>query len=201
MAKQNPSRGGRLGLLGGSFNPVHLAHLAIADEARQRYSLDHVIFVPGGQPPHKDAVELAPAEDRYLMTVLAVADRPEFSVSRYELDKAGPSYTVETMEHYKSECPDAQLFFIAGTDSILELDTWHEPERIFELGVLIGVVRPGYTGEQAPDVAAGVEWLDMAPLDITSTDIRRRVRNGQPIDNLVPFGVLEYITETGLYKG
>ncbi len=190
-----------MGLLGGSFNPAHLAHLAIADAASREFSLDRVVFIPGRQPPHKDPADLAPAEDRYLMLVLAVAGRPDFSVSRFELDRSGTTYTAETMEHFKREYSGADLFFIAGADSILELDTWKNPERLFELGRVVGVVRPGYPASDTPDVAERVEWLVMTPLDITSTDIRHRVREGRPIADLVPLGVLEYITETGLYKG
>jgi nicotinate-nucleotide adenylyltransferase len=191
----------RLGLLGGSFNPFHNAHLALADAARDRFNLDQVTFVPAGQPPHKEAEELAPPEDRYLMTILGVADRADFSVSRFELDKTGPSYTVETMEYFHTVNPRAELFFIVGADSVLELDTWRDPARIFTLGTLVAAVRPGYTDEKAPAVAAPTVWMDMPQLDITGTDIRRKVRVGEPIDDLVPPGVLEYIQDTGLYKG
>ena len=139
--------------MGGSFNPIHNAHMVAADEAVSQFGLDEIVFVPCGVPPHKPTVELAPAEDRYLMTVIAVRDCPAYSVSRFEVDGPEPAFTIDTMRHFKKERPDAELFFITGADSIEELDTWREPEKIFEIGTLIAATRPGYTVEKAPAVA------------------------------------------------
>jgi nicotinate-nucleotide adenylyltransferase len=191
----------KVGLMGGSFNPIHNAHMAAADEAVSRFELDEVIFIPCGIPPHKTAQELAPAEDRYLMTVIAINDCPAYSVSRYEIDKPEPGYTVETMRHYKQDKPEAELFFITGADSIEELETWREPERIFDYGTLIAATRPGYTVEKAPPVAEKVVWMEIPPIGISATDIRQRLRDGLPVEHLMPPGVLEYISKQGLYKG
>lgn len=187
--------------MGGTFNPIHIAHLAIADEAAARFDLGEVIFIPSGTPPHKTDQDLAPAEDRYLMTIIAVQDCPAYTVSRYETDKPGPGYTVETMRYFKETRPDDELFFITGADSIVELDTWRDPESIFEYGTLIGATRPGYTVDNAPPVAEPVVWMEIPPMGISATDIRQRVRSGMPFGHLVPPGVLEYISKQGLYKG
>ena len=191
----------RLGLMGGTFNPVHYGHLTAAQEAADRFGLERVIFIPCGIPPHKDVKDLAPAIDRFLMTVLAIADNPSFDVSRYEIDKDEPSYTVATMAHFAAEYPDSELFFITGADSVLELGTWHEPERVFEFGNLIGVTRPGYTVDKAPDVAARVIWMEMPAIGVSATDIRTRVREGRPFDYLTPPAVVSYIENRYLYKG
>lgn len=187
--------------MGGSFNPIHNAHMVAADEAVSQFGLDEIVFVPCGVPPHKPTVELAPAEDRYLMTVIAVRDCPAYSVSRFEVDGPEPAFTIDTMRHFKKERPDAELFFITGADSIEELDTWREPERIFEIGTLIAATRPGYTVEKAPAVAKPVVWMEIPPIEISATDIRERIRKGLPVRHFMPPGVLEYICKQGLYKG
>lgn len=187
--------------MGGSFNPIHYGHLAAAEEAVAKFTLDKIIFVPCGQPPHKDSTALAPAEDRYLMTAIAIANDPRFAISRYEIDKPGPSYTVNTMRYYKEETPDAELYFITGADSIQELDTWREPERIYEYGHLIGATRPGYTVEKVAEVAERVIWMEIPALGISATDIRKRIQENLPVTNLLPTGVLEYIKSRSLYQG
>jgi nicotinate-nucleotide adenylyltransferase len=201
MSLKKPVKPGRLGLMGGSFNPIHYGHLAAAEEAIAEFNLDKIIFIPCGQPPHKDGRGLAAAEDRYLMTALAIADDPRFEVSRYEIEKPGASYTVDTMRHFKEELPDAELYFITGADSIEELDTWHDPERLFDYGHLIGATRPGYTVDRAPKVAERVIWMEIPALGISATDIRKRLAENLPVTNLLPAGVLEYIRSRGLYQG
>jgi nicotinate-nucleotide adenylyltransferase len=201
MSPKKPVEAGRLGLMGGSFNPIHNGHLAAAEEAIAKFNLDKVIFIPCGQPPHKDENALASAEDRYLMTAIAIANDPRFTVSRYEIDKPGASYTVDTMRHYKEETPDAELYFITGADSVQELETWREPERIYDYGYLIGATRPGYTVDRAPKVAERVIWMEIPALDISATEIRRRLRENLPVTNLMPAGVLEYIRSRRLYQG
>lgn len=189
----------RLGLMGGSFNPIHNGHLAAAEEAIKKYCLDEVVFIPCGKPPHKEVEDMAPAEDRYLMTAMAIAGKQEFSVSRYEIDKPDPSYTVDTMKFYKKQEPDAEIFFITGADSVIELDTWREPHRIFDYGYLIGATRPGYTVEKVPDVAGQVLWMEIPALGISATSIRKRIKDGLPVTYLMPAGVVEYIVSRRLY--
>ncbi len=191
----------RIGLMGGSFNPIHYGHLAAAEEATTRFNLDKIIFIPCGKPPHKDVSALAPAEDRYLMTAIAIAYDDRFELSRYEIDKPGPSYTIDTMRHFKETMPDTDLYFITGADAALELDTWREPEQIYKYGHLIGATRPGYTVDKAPTVAERVIWMEIPALGISSTDIRQRLRDGLPVANLLPAGVLEYIKSRSLYQG
>ncbi|MFA5867500.1 MAG: nicotinate-nucleotide adenylyltransferase [Actinomycetota bacterium] len=191
----------RLGLMGGSFNPIHYGHLTAAEEAIARFNLDKIIFIPCGKPPHKDVSALAPAEDRYLMTAIAIANDPRFEVSRYEIDKPGPSYTIDTMRHFKEELPDTEFYFITGADAALELDTWREPEQIYKYGHLIGATRPGYTVDKAPAVAERVIWMEIPALGVSSTDIRQRLRDNLPVTNLLPAGVLEYIKSRSLYQG
>lgn len=201
MTRKRPDKTVRLGLMGGTFNPIHYGHLGAADEALSRFSLDEIIFVPCGLPPHKDSGDVADAEDRYLMTVLAVAGNPHFSVSRYEIDKREVSYTVDTMRYYKSTFPEAELYFITGADAVLELDSWKDPEQIFTYGNLIGATRPGYTVEKAPEVAGRALWMDMPALGTSATEIRRRLKEERPVTYLLPPGVLAYIVSRDLYKG
>jgi nicotinate-nucleotide adenylyltransferase len=192
---------GRLGLMGGSFNPIHYGHLAAAEEAVAKFSLDEVIFIPCGQPPHKDGKDLAPAEDRFLMTALAIANEPLFTVSRFEIDKPGASYTVETMRHFKEQAPDTELYFITGADSILDLESWRDAEMIYEYGHLIGATRPGYTVDKAPGVAKRAIWMEIPALGISASEIRQRLEEDLPVTNLMPTGVLEYIRSRRLYQG
>ncbi len=201
MSPRKPVEPSRLGLMGGSFNPIHYGHLAAAEEAISRFELDRIVFIPCGQPPHKDAREMAPAEDRYLMTAIAIADDPRFDISRYEIDKRGLSYTIDTMRHFKATMPETELFFITGADSVLELDTWRDSKLIYDYGHLIGATRPGYTVGKAPKVAERVIWMEIPALGISATDIRRRLRENLPVTNLLPAGVLEYIKSRRLYQG
>ena len=157
--------------MGGSFNPIHYAHLAAADEAAARFGLDEIIFMPCGEAPHKPAGELAPADDRYLMTVIAVADCPAYSVSRYEIDKPGPSYTVDTMRHFNEERPHDELYFITGADSIVELETWRDYRELFGLGKIVAATRPGYDVSAAPE-ATGPAVPDSGPPYATQDDLR-----------------------------
>lgn len=200
MQEKKPVDPARLGLMGGSFNPVHYGHLAAAEEAISKFSLDKVIFIPCGKPPHKEQSALAPAEDRFLMTAIAIAGNPLFEISRYEIDKAEPSYTVETMRYFKKIYPETELYFITGADSVVELDTWHEPEHIFSYGHLIGATRPGYTVDKVPDVADQVLWMEIPALGISATDIRQRIEKGHPVTYLLPEKVLDYIKSRGLYQ-
>jgi nicotinate-nucleotide adenylyltransferase len=195
---------GRIGVLGGTFDPIHYGHLAAAEEARAKLNLREVIFVVAGLPPHKLDEEIAPAEDRYAMVELAVASNPHFSVSPIDIDRPGPSYTVDTIALLRQEWTE-EIYFIMGIDSLMEIDTWHQPQRLIQLCRLVAVERPGYEPdlerleETIPGITARTEIIDMPEVDISSTDLQRRVREGLPIKYQVPPEVEEYIYQHRLY--
>jgi nicotinate-nucleotide adenylyltransferase len=190
--------------MGGTFDPIHYGHLVTAEEALSQFSLDEVVFVPTGQPWMKEGREVSAPEDRYLMTVIATASNPRFSVSRIEVDRGGPTYTVETLLALREQRPDADLYFITGADSMLEIFHWKDPDEALSLAHFIAATRPGYDLTRfAQDAAArhpNVTLMDVPALAISSTDIRERVRQGRPIHYLVPEGVKSYIEKMGLYR-
>lgn len=191
----------RLGVLGGTFDPLHLGHLAIASEAASTFRLDRVLFVPAGHPWQKQ--EFSPAEDRYLMTCLGTSDQPHIAVSRIELDRRGPTYTVDTLRSLHSFYPEAKIFFIGGVDAIRALPTWASFESLRDLTEVIVVNRPGF---DLAELDAAESWpelhiLNMNPIDISSTGIRELVRSESNIDHLVPGPVAAYIRRAGLYVG
>lgn len=200
----------RLGILGGSFNPVHFGHLAVARAARDAHRLDRVLFVPAGRPPHKRE-ELAPPEHRLAMVRIAVEGIPEFAASDIEIARGGTTYTVDTLEELKRKEPDAELFFILGEDSVAEFRKWKDPERILTLARVVVVNRPGakgrFLGEEYPGVPGFVlERLErdrvfMADCPIEARTVREAIRSGASIEGLVPPRVAEYIAEHGLYRG
>lgn len=194
--------GRRLGVMGGTFDPIHYGHLVTAEEALEQFELKGVLFVPTGRPWMKEHEVVSPPEDRYLMTVIATASNPLFSVSRIEVDRDGPTYTVETLRSLKTDL-DADLFFVTGADAILEMFQWKEPEKLFELAHFIAATRPGYdiAGFEVPAHARdAVSVMNIPALAISSTDIRSRVQAGGPIRYLVPEGVKSYIEKAGLYR-
>ena len=194
--------GRRLGVMGGTFDPIHYGHLVTAEEALEQFELEGVLFVPTGRPWMKEHEGVSPPEDRYLMTVIATASNPLFSVSRIEVDRDGPTYTVETLRSLKADL-DADLFFVTGADAILEMLQWKEPEELFELAHFIAATRPGYdiAGFEVPAHAKdAVSVMNVPALAISSTDIRSRVQAGGPIRYLVPEGVKSYIEKAGLYR-
>jgi nicotinate-nucleotide adenylyltransferase len=194
--------GRRLGVMGGTFDPIHYGHLVTAEEALDQFELEGVLFVPTGRPWMKEHEVVSPAEDRYLMTVIATASNPLFSVSRIEVDRDGPTYTVVTLRSLKAEL-DADLFFVTGADAILEMFQWKEPEELFQLAHFIAATRPGYDidGFEVPAHARdAVSVMNIPALAISSTDIRARVEAGRPIRYLVPEGVKSYIEKAGLYR-
>lgn len=200
----------RLGVYGGTFDPPHMGHLVAAESVREQLGLDRVLFVPAGIPPHKNAGEVAPARHRYLMTVLATLGNPHFATSRFEIERAEPSYTVVTLRALKEEYgPEAELFFILGADALLELPTWREPAAVLELATMVAVTRPGYSlapvAERLGDLYRvhqdRIVFVEVPALDIAATDIRERVRAGRSIRYLVPDMVREYIERHGLYRG
>lgn len=195
----------RIGVLGGTFDPIHNGHLVAASEAAHQLGLAEVVFVPAGQPWQKAASLRTPAEVRYQMVVAATADDPRFSVSRVDIDRAGPTYTVDTLADLHDSRPDAELFLIVGSDALANLATWREPERVIQLCHLVGVSRPGPAadedGLEVPGVpGAAVTRLTIPALDISSTAIRARVAGGEPVDYLVPGSVARLIAKAGLYR-
>lgn len=189
--------------MGGTFDPVHLGHLVCAEEARWQFGLDEVLWVPAGQPWQKKGREVSPAEDRYLMTVLATQSNPAFSVSRIEIDRGGATYTLETLEALHSFYGDeAELFFITGTDAVMQILTWREPDAVLSKAHFIAASRPEF---DVPDVdldrfGGRVTVMRIPALAISSTDIRKRVAEERPIVYLVPPEVERYIAERGLYR-
>jgi nicotinate-nucleotide adenylyltransferase len=196
-----PARDGRprIGVMGGTFDPIHHGHLVAASEVADRFDLDEVVFVPTGQPWQKSEREVSPAEDRYLMTVIATASNPRFSVSRVDIDRGGPTYTVDTLADLHKAVPDAQLFFITGADALAQILSWREVEQVFRYAHFIGVTRPGYElgDDHLPEGA--VTLIEVPAMAISSTDCRRRVEEGRPVWYLVPDGVVQYISKRNLY--
>jgi nicotinate-nucleotide adenylyltransferase len=188
--------------MGGTFDPVHHGHLSAANEVLHRYELDEVVFVPTGAPWQKADRVVSPAEDRYLMTVVATASNPRFSVSRVEIDRDGPTYTIDTLRQLKDSYGDAELFFITGTDALAQILGWRSADGLFELAHFVGVSRPGYEPVDLagfPDGAVTV--MEVPALAISSSDCRARVAAREPVYYLVPDGVVQYIDKRGLYRG
>jgi nicotinate-nucleotide adenylyltransferase len=187
--------------MGGTFDPVHHGHLVAASEAAAELDLDEVVFVPTGRPAFKQHPGVTPAEHRYLMTVIATASNPRFTVSRVDVDRPGPTYTVDTLRDLKAERPGADLFFITGADALAQILTWKDADQLWDLAHFVAVTRPGHqlSVEGLPDGAVSV--LEVPALAISSTDVRERARSGQPVWYLVPDGVVQYIAKHGLYRG
>jgi nicotinate-nucleotide adenylyltransferase len=194
----------RIGILGGTFDPIHYGHLVTAEEALVQFALDSVLFVPTGRPWMKEERRVSPAEDRYLMTVIATASNPRFMVSRVEIDREGPTYTVETLRALADEHPDAELYFITGADALLEIFDWKSVDEALSLAHFIAATRPGYDlarfEARATTRHPNVSVMNIPALAISSTDVRERVRDGRPIRYLVPEGVKTYIDKASLYR-
>src|SRR5690606_22490246 len=192
--------GRRIGIMGGSFDPIHMGHLVTAEQARADLELDEVIFVPAGAPWQKGK-HVTPPEHRYLMTVLATAANPAFSVSRLEVDRAGPSYTVETLRAVRGRLPDEEIFFITGADAILNILTWKDAEECLRLAEFVAATRPGHHLEalEAVGLRDRLTVLDVPALAISSTDVRERFAQGRPVRYLIPQAVEEYARKHGLY--
>jgi nicotinate-nucleotide adenylyltransferase len=190
----------KIGVMGGTFDPIHNGHLVAASEVADRFALDEVVFVPTGQPWQKVERQVSRAEDRYLMTVVATASNPRFSVSRVDIDRGGPTYTVDTLSELHTALPDAALFFITGADALAQILSWRHVDQVFKYAHFVGVTRPGY--ELGDDhLPAGVASLVEVPaMAISSTDCRERVAKGRPVWYLVPDGVVQYISKRSLYR-
>ena len=188
--------------MGGTFDPIHHGHLVAASEVQAWFDLDEVMFVPTGEPWQKTERAVSPPEDRYLMTVIATAANPRFTVSRVDIDRDGPTYTIDTLRDLKAELPDAELFFITGADALADIFTWRNADELFALANFVGCTRPGYTMD--PETLAKipsdkVTMVEIPALAISSTECRERKRRGEPVWYLVPDGVVQYIAKHGLY--
>ncbi|ANC29754.1 Nicotinate-nucleotide adenylyltransferase [Isoptericola dokdonensis DS-3] len=197
----NDQRRPRVGVMGGTFDPVHHGHLVAASEAAALLELDEVVFVPTGKPSFKQSTRVSPAEHRYLMTVIATASNPRFTVSRVDIDRPGLTYTVDTLRDLRAERPDADLYFITGADAIAQLLGWKDSAELWQMAHFVAVTRPGHqlTVDGLPPGA--VTTLEVPALAISSTDCRRRAAAGEPVWYLVPDGVVQYIAKHGLYRG
>ncbi len=208
MAAEEPAQVSRIGVMGGTFDPIHLGHLIAAESVRDGFHLHRVLFVPAGTPPHKTERRVAPAEHRLAMVRLAVAGNPGFEVSTIETDRPGASYTVDTVRSLRREMPpQTKLYFITGADAVLEILTWKDPFEIFRHCDLVAVTRPGYDAaalDRMVGTLAGsggaVHRLVIPEVSISSSEVRERVREGRSIRYLVPDAVGEYIWRTGLYQ-
>jgi nicotinate-nucleotide adenylyltransferase len=191
----------RIGVMGGTFDPIHHGHLVAASEVAASFDLDEVVFVPTGAPWQKVDRAVSPAEDRYLMTVIATASDPRFSVSRVDIDRAGPTYTLDTLRDLHAAFPDAgELYFITGSDALAQLLTWRDVDALFALAHFVGVTRPGHVLTDPGLPAGEVSLVEVPALAISSTEVRDRVASGRPIDYLVPEGVARYVSKRKLYR-
>ena len=192
------TRAPRIGVMGGTFDPIHHGHLVAASEVAESFDLDEVVFVPTGQPGHKSGV--SSAEHRYLMTVVATASNPRFTVSRVDIDRHKTTYTIDTLRDLKAERPDAELFFITGADAIAQIIGWRDHQELWELAHFVAVSRPGHTLSVEGLPQDRVSELEIPALAISSTDCRARVERGHPVWYLVPDGVVQYIAKHHLYR-
>jgi nicotinate-nucleotide adenylyltransferase len=190
----------RIGVMGGTFDPVHHGHLVAASEVAHLFHLDEVVFVPTGMPWQKEHRNVSAAEDRYLMTVIATASNPQFSVSRSDIDRGGRTYTIDTLRDLRAEHPEAELFFITGADALSQIFSWRNAGELFALAHFIGVTRPGHTLSDPGFPEGGVSLVEVPALAISSTDCRQRVAKGDPVWYLVPDGVVRYIDKRALYR-
>ncbi len=200
-ARWDGNGGDRLGIMGGTFDPIHHGHLVAASEVAHAFSLDEVVFVPTGQPWEKEQRQVAPAEDRYLMTVIATASNPRFSVSRVDIDRPGPTYTIDTLRDLRvARGPEAEFFFITGADALARLISWRDADELLTLAHFVGCTRPGHrlSGDGLPEGKASL--IEIPALAISSTACRQRVRAGEPIWYLVPDGIVQYIAKRRLYR-
>ena len=191
----------RLGVMGGTFDPVHHGHLVAASEVAARHDLDEVVFVPTGRPWQKGVDDVTTPEHRYLMTVIATAANPRFTVSRVDIDRPGPTYTVDTLRDLRAQRGDVEMFFITGADALAQILDWKSSGELFDLARFIGVTRPGHHLSIEGLPADRVSMLEVPALAISSTDCRERARRGDPVWYLVPDGVVQYISKHRLYDG
>ncbi|GAA0956356.1 nicotinate-nucleotide adenylyltransferase [Frigoribacterium faeni] len=188
----------RVGIMGGTFDPIHHGHLVAASEVAQSFHLDEVLFVPTGQPYMKTGV--TDGEHRYLMTVIATASNPTFTVSRLDIDREGPTYTIDTLRDVRAQRPDAELFFITGADAVTQILDWKDVQELWDLAHFVAVSRPGHDLTVSGLPESDVSLLEVPALAISSTDCRARVARDFPVWYLVPDGVVQYISKHHLYR-
>jgi len=192
----------RIGVMGGTFDPIHHGHLVAGSEVAHIFALDEVVFVPTGEPYQKESRAVSSAEDRYLMTVIATASNPRFNVSRVDIDRVGPTYTIDTLRDLRDASgPDTDLYFITGADALANILTWHDADTLFSLAHFIGCTRPGHQLTVAGLPNGKVSLVEIPALAISSSECRHRVAAGEPVWYLVPDGVVQYIAKRGLYAG
>ena len=188
----------RIGVMGGTFDPIHHGHLVAASEAAHSFDLDEVVFVPTGQPWQKSGV--SNREHRYEMTVISTASNPRFTVSRVDIDREGPTYTIDTLRDLAAQRPDAELFFITGADAVAQILSWRDHDELWDLAHFVAVSRPGHVLSTEGLPSERVSQLEIPAMAISSTDCRERVRRGHPVWYLVPDGVVQYIAKHHLYR-
>lgn len=193
--------GKRIGIMGGTFDPIHHGHLVAASEVGHFFNLDEVIFVPTGQPWQKNGRKVSPAEDRYLMTVIATASNPRFSVSRVDIDRPGETYTIDTLRDLRAQRgPAAEFYFITGADALAMMISWRDADELFKMAQFVGCTRPGHRLTITNLPSDRISLVEIPALAISSTECRERVRAGQPIWYLVPDGIVQYISKRRLYR-
>jgi len=185
--------------MGGTFDPIHHGHLVAASEVAAEFRLDEVIFVPTGEPWQKASRSVTAAEHRYLLTVIATASNPRFTVSRVDIDRAGPTYTIDTLRDFRRMYPQAELFFITGADAMAQIMSWKNVDELWELAHFVSVTRPGYVSQDFGRTEQ-ISLMEIPAMAISSTDCRRRVESGKPVWYLVPDGVVQYINKHRLYQ-
>jgi len=198
-----------LGLMGGTFDPIHSGHLVVAEEVRIGFGLDKVVFIPSARPPHKPGTVVTCPEHRYVMALLATASNPCFAVSRVEIERPGPSYSIDTVRRFREKDPGGKVFFVTGADAIAEILTWKDPAGLIQMCDFIAVTRPGYDLSSLQSLkerlgaglSSRIHVFKATAMDISSTEIRRRVSKGLPVRYLLPDQVLDYIEKVGLYRG
>src|SRR5690606_11465080 len=196
--QDSTARAPRIGVMGGTFDPIHHGHLVAASEVAHSFDLDEVVFVPTGEPWQKQHV--SPSEHRYLMTVIATASNPDFTTSRVDIDREGPTYTIDTLPDLNRARPDAELFFITGADAVAQILSWRDHDELWNLAHFVAVSRPGHVLSTDGLPTANVSQLEVPALSISSTACRERVSDGQPVWYLVPDGVVQYIAKHHLYR-
>lgn len=198
----------KIGIMGGTFNPIHIGHLSMAEEIRKSFHLDKILFIPTGNPPHKSIDNLASAEDRYMMTVLATISNEYFSVLDIESKRKGTSYTIDTIKELKENYPESEIYFITGADAILEIEKWKDTKGLLNMCKFIAATRPGYNIKELMSGINGLEkkynkkinLASIAPLDVSSSGIRDRLEIGKTIKYMVPDMVIDYINKRNIYK-
>lgn len=208
MDNSSQQKADRLGIMGGTFDPIHYGHLVAAEMARAKFNLSKVLFIPTGKPPHKQRRDISEGSLRYEMVKRAIEDNEFFEISPLEIEREGPSYTVDTLRILRRIYPEHELYFITGSDALLEIFSWKEAEEIFRLIQFIGAARPGFDArefflkvqQENPAVRDKIHYLEVPALAISSTDIRSRVRRGEPIRYLLPESVRLYLEEMKLYR-